>query len=106
VNRLGFFVILALAFAIVAFGLLRSTAGDALRIGRGTPSQADRQQMLVSGQCAIRGDGVVLGKVTQVFTPTRAFPMTRYEIQGLSEKRVMRVEEGDVRLVPCRSLRQ
>lgn len=105
-NRLGLIIGVVLAFAIVALGVLRSTAGDVVRIGAGSRSATEQQQMLASGQCAIRGDGVVLGKVIQVFSPTRAFPMTRYEIQALDENRVIRVEEGDVRLVPCRTLRR
>jgi len=88
--------------AIVAvFLFVRSSSS---RIGSRPRSAAEQSQLLASGDCALRQDRAVLGKVAARLGPTRSLPSGGYLLESIDRHRIFQVQLDEVTLVPCRSL--
>lgn len=89
-----------IAFAFVAFFLVSSTSGGAVRPGAGERTPAERREALSEGRCAVRHNGVLVGKVVGTLTPSRGNPRLRYFVEAADKRSVYH----EVRIIPCATL--
>jgi hypothetical protein len=88
--------------AIVAvFLFVRSSSSG---IGSRPRSAAEQSQLLASGDCALRPDRTMLGKVAARLGPTRSLPRGGYLLESIDRHRIFQVQLDEATLVPCRSL--
>jgi hypothetical protein len=98
----AFAVIGILAFVAMILILRNTRAGI-----ESTPRTAAEQALLLtSGDCALAPNDSLLGKVTGRLQPGFSQPHGGYALASIDHDRVFEVGVGDVRLVPCRSLRR
>jgi hypothetical protein len=96
----GLAVIGVLAFVAVVLFVRSSPSG----IGSRPRSAAEQSQLLANGDCALRRDRTVLGKVAARLGSTRSLPSGGYLLESIDRHRIFQVQLDEVTLVPCRSL--
>ena len=96
----GLAAIGVLAFVAVILILRSSPFG----IGSKPRSPTEQRTLLASGDCALRPNRMVAGKVAARLGPTRGLPSGGYLLESIDQHRIFQVQLDEVTLVPCRSL--
>jgi hypothetical protein len=104
-HRLGSFFAILAVFAVTAAILLFTTSGGGIGAGARPRSAKERSAMISDGNCAVRHNGAVVGRVVGELGPSRGSPRLRYQIVEIERHRAVQVYANEVRLVPCTSLR-
>jgi hypothetical protein len=98
------------ATALAVIGVLAFVAmvlivrGSSVGLGSRPRSAAEQSSLLASGDCALRPNRTVWGKVAGQLGPTRSMPRGGYLLEGIDRHRVFQVGLDEVTVVPCRSL--
>ena len=104
-NRSALFAGVLLTFAISGMGLLLGTSG-VIGFGSGSRTAAEQREVLSDGDCAVRPDGAVVGRVIGQLPPTRGNPRKRYVVETTVQRQVLQVYTAEVRVLPCATLQQ
>ena len=101
-ERMGtaFAVVGVLAFFAVILILRDSSSG----IGSRPRSATEQRQLLANGDCALRPNHMVAGKVAARIGPARSLPSGGYLLESIDRHRIFQVRLDEVTLVPCTSL--
>ena|SRR5687768_15193684 len=94
------------AIILLGAGTFLIYTGNGYRpIGSGTArTNEDRLQLLSSGDCALRANGSLAGRVLTVTGPSRGMPHRRYQLAEPDRRRSVLVNASEVRIVPCATL--
>lgn len=104
-HRLGSFLAIIAVFAATVAILLFTTSGGSIGAGGRPRSAKERSAMISDGNCAVRPNGAVVGRVVGELGPSRGSPRLRYQIVEIERHRAVQVYANEVRLVPCTTLR-
>ena len=93
-------IVVLVIFALVG-GILLFASG-VLRFGSGTVRTVEEQQELfANGDCALRANGTLAGRVMGVLTPSRGMGKRRYQIAIPAQRDVVMVFAEEVTIVRC-----
>jgi hypothetical protein len=91
--------------ALLAGGILIFSSTGSLKLGTGAQrSEAERNDLISSGNCAVYANGRVAGRIIADAGPSRGNPNRRYHVADLDRRHTFVVNVAEVRMVQCSSL--
>lgn len=69
-------------------------------------SAVEQRALLATGECAVRPNGVVVGKRVESADAVPGGSRGGYELEAIDDRRRFRVGEDEVRIVPCVTLQR
>lgn len=99
-----FATVLAVIGILAVVAVILIVRDTSTGLGSRPRSATERSQLLASGDCALRRDHTVVGKVAARLGSTRGQPRGGYLLESIDRHRIFQVELDEVTLVPCRTL--